>query len=121
MKNRSDLPEQTSYSRRTLLKRTVVLGATGLLAPALLAGCSGDNTTTSQNVTASCDDDLGLAARATRRALNYVAESPHADQTCANCQFYKTEGDVPSCGGCEIVSGPIAPEAYCDSWAIVEG
>ena len=121
MKNYQNVGEQSTCSRRALLKRTVALGTAGLLAPTLLAACGNSNASAPpQAVTASCDDNLGLAARATRRALNYVAQSPHADKTCANCQFYKTELDDAGCGGCEIVSGPIALEAYCDSWAIVE-
>ncbi len=120
MKNCENTRERIACSRRTLLKRVAALGATGVLAPTLLAACGNSNASVPQAVTASCDDNLGLAARATRRALNYVAQSPHADKTCANCQFYKTELDDAGCGGCEIVSGPIALEAYCDSWAIVE-
>lgn len=47
---------------------------------------------------------------------HYVAQSPFtADgMICANCVFY--EGG----GGCEIVSGDIAPEGICKLWVISE-
>lgn len=47
---------------------------------------------------------------------HYVDESPFAEQgmICANCVFY--EGG----GGCEIVSGDIAPNGICKLWIISE-
>lgn len=67
----------------------------------------------------NCNDTSGLTPQqqSTRSSLGYVARSPHgAQKDCANCNFY-TAGAADACGTCTLVPGPIAPEAYCNSWA----
>lgn len=104
-------------TRRAFLKRTLAVGAAALIAPGLLAACNGEqqNGTGSQSSASTCEGG-GIDA-VTRRALNYVDESPHADKVCANCRFFTAPSDGEACGGCEIVSGPIAPAGYCTAWA----
>lgn len=66
-----------------------------------------------------CTDVSGLTESqlSQRRGLGYVDESPHPENVCDNCQFWLPAAAGASCGGCVVVPGPIAPEAYCNSWA----
>jgi hypothetical protein len=123
---------QSNHSRRTFLKQVIVIGAAGLIAPGLLTACSNENAAErietetgptnkiSGETTApgKCEESANLPASdiAARQAVNYVDESPHADKDCANCRFFKQPEAGAACGGCEIVRGPIAPEAYCNAW-----
>ena len=61
------------------------------------------------------------------KALGYVHDTEEVDeakwashdvsQNCANCQFWiEPEGDSKM-GGCQIVQGKIAPDAWCNLWA----
>lgn len=66
-----------------------------------------------------CNDVTGLteAEVQMRQTLAYVDASPHADKLCSNCQLYIPAAEGASCGGCQIIKGPIAPGGYCTSWA----
>lgn len=107
----------TASTRRAFLKRTLTIGAVGLVTPGLLAACGGkqQNNTGGQPSASTCQGSGPDSV--TRKALSYVDESPHADKTCANCRFFKAPSNDEACGGCEIVSGPIAPAGYCTAWA----
>ena len=116
-------------SRRAFLKRLAGLGAASVFLPGLLAACGGEKSgapggsassgEVAQNTAASCAEsaDLSLPAIATRKAVSYVDESPHAEKTCSNCRFFKEPAAGARCGGCEIAGGPIAPGGYCSAWA----
>ncbi len=55
-------------------------------------------------------------ADAQAKALEYVHESPNAEQTCANCQLYQGEADA-EWGGCTIFPGKsVAANGWCKSW-----
>ena len=109
--------QQQNISRRTLLKRLTGLAIAGFAFPHLLAACADKNSDNSEAV-ASCQEDIGLWDSTTHKAVNYVAQSSHVDKNCANCQFFNAVQDGSACGTCEIVSGPIAPKAYCDAWVM---
>ena len=51
--------------------------------------------------------------------IHYVgaAENPFKEQgiDCENCVFYYLEGNAPRC---ELIQGPIEPEAICKFWII---
>lgn len=56
------------------------------------------------------------AQKAPKSSVQYQ-EEPKGDQRCDNCQFWiPPEGDSKM-GGCQIVQGEIAPEAWCNLWA----
>ena len=111
--------QQPTDSRRAFLKRCAGAVIALVAAPGLLAACGGEDEGDTQRV-AACDENVSVVDSAMRKALSYQTPSPHADKICANCRFYKvTEGST--CGGCEIVSGPIAPQAYCSSWVALDG
>jgi hypothetical protein len=119
-------------SRRNFLKRAVFIGAAGLIAPGLLSACTGEGAAeragagasgsspeevTKSTTVCAAPAELSALESATRKALNYVDESPEPDKVCANCRFFKPSGANAACGGCEIVGGPIAPKGYCNTWA----
>jgi hypothetical protein len=112
-------------SRRSFLKRIVGVSAAGLFLPGLLAACRSENTATASSgetasgvAVASCaeSEEAPVAAVATRKAVTYVDLSPHAERSCDDCRFFKQPATGASCGGCEIVGGPIAPAGYCTAW-----
>jgi len=53
--------------------------------------------------------------------IHYVeaSQNPFKEQgiDCENCVFYYLEGDAPRC---ELIQGPIEPEAICKFWIISE-
>lgn len=122
-KNQPSQPEKQSpdpvYFRRALLKHMAVIGAAGVLAPGLIAGCRGENEPEPSAASGACadSDSLSLTQRANRRALSYVDQSPHPERTCDNCRLFKQGTDGAACGTCEVVSGPIAAAGYCNAWA----
>jgi len=49
-------------------------------------------------------------------ALEYVHQSPNADETCSNCQLYQGEADA-EWGGCTLFPGKaVAANGWCKSW-----
>ena len=50
--------------------------------------------------------------------LKYVAESPEPGKRCDNCKFWEPAANGASCGGCQLIKGPINPKGYCTSWFI---
>lgn len=126
MRNHSAIQFQDhASSRRSFLKRMAGVAAAGLFVPGLLAACgSGNTATTSANERAQgapeeqCAESEAISpvAAAARNAVAYVDGSPHAERSCDNCRFFKQPEASASCGGCEIVGGPIAPAGYCTAW-----
>lgn len=110
--------QQPIHSRRVFLKRCSGAAIAFMAVPGLLAACGGQGEGDAQSV-AACDEDVSMVDNAMRKALSYESPSPHADKICANCRFYKAN-EGSACGGCEIVSGPIAPQAYCSSWVALD-
>ena len=52
-----------------------------------------------------------------RTQLQYVDETADPAKRCDNCALYVAPIEGSPCGGCQLIKGPIAPEAYCLSWA----
>lgn len=127
-----DAPQQTPPRRRFLRRLALAaLGTTG--AGLLLGGCGSEETAPASPpdsaATASgappvnqCVDRSTLSpeARSGRAKYNYVAQSPHAQKQCDNCQFWiADEGNgnyEAPCGGCRLFAGPVHPEGYCNAW-----
>ena len=115
-------------SRRHFCQRTAIAGATLLVAPVLLAGCGGNESAPPTNESAPSTSAPNISNQpkacettneadpGIRKALAYVDESPNVAKDCANCRFFKTAANGEACGGCEIITGPIAPAGYCNSW-----
>ncbi|MFT4604084.1 MAG: hypothetical protein ACI9W4_000804 [Rhodothermales bacterium] len=64
-------------------------------------------------------DTAGLTEQevAMRNSLAYVDVTPDAAKNCLNCSLYLAAAAGASCGGCNLLKGPIAPNGYCISWA----
>ena len=115
-------------SRRTFLKHAVVVGAAGLIGPALLTACGSGNAADTKTeptqilprsaTSGKCEESANLPSGdiAARQAVNYVDESPQAEKSCAICRFFKQPAQDVTCGECEIIKGPIAPGGYCNTW-----
>lgn len=102
-------------SRRHFLQSLGIAGLAGA-SGTLLVACGSDESD-------SCSDLSDLSAQEKKQRANmvsnleYVEESPHDDQDCANCQLYLEEEYEGNCGGCQLFPGPVAAEGYCNSWA----
>jgi hypothetical protein len=55
------------------------------------------------------------ASEPLREGLNYADPSPNAAQACSGCGFFKAT--TGACGDCQIMTGPVAGTAHCDSWS----
>jgi len=107
-------------SRRSLLRRSAAFGAAGIGLAVFGPGCGGEEGDGGSGGSANCNDtsDLTPTQRSTRSSLQYVEQSPFgAEKNCENCSFYSAASGEQQCGACTLVPGPIAPEAYCNSWA----
>ena len=108
-------------SRRRFLQRVGALGAAGTL----LASCGPDVEDDPELGAAeaaedlSCLDVTGLTDMEVnmRETLAYVDDSPYEDKLCNNCQFWQPPAVEGTCGGCQLIRGPIHPLGYCNSWA----
>lgn len=100
-----------SVSRRRFLAATsAALG----LGP-VLAACGGGGPPSSAS---QCEGYGSLTPEQiqSRQALNYVDQSPRADQVCANCRLYQAPPAQDACGGCQLFAGPVVPKGYCTGW-----
>jgi hypothetical protein len=91
--------------RRAFLRNAATLAATAALAPQLIPLA---------RAAESCADP---ASEELRVSMNYVAKAADATQSCATCGFFSPDSAAPSCGGCEIMSGPVDAAGHCDSWS----
>ncbi len=68
--------------------------------------------------TDGCNDLSGLTEReiSMREQLEYIAQSEDPKQVCKNCRFWQPAQPGDNCGGCQLIKGPIHPNAWCKSW-----
>ena len=93
-----------SLSRRDLLKQGLMAGA---MAPAI--GLLANSAAFAENAMLDPSDPQA-------QGLGYVAKSPNAGQTCANCGQYKGAAGA-SKGPCQIFPGKdVAAAGYCKAW-----
>lgn len=118
--------ESTSNSRRDFLKRLSAAGVVGIGASTVLAACGGgesggqtDAPAAAEEESAGCMDTTGLTEQeiGMRNSLQYVDETPDPEKLCSNCSLYLPAEAGASCGGCNLLKGPIHPDGYCISWA----
>lgn len=116
-------------SRRSFLRRISLVAAAGPLLASCRPEASGElgaataNIARGENDAFSCTDvsDLTEEQVQTRKSLQYVDESPHADKRCNNCQLFTPPGENEQCGTCEVVPGPIHPKGHCTAWVAAAG
>ncbi|WKN41895.1 high-potential iron-sulfur protein [Tunicatimonas pelagia] len=128
-------------TRKEFLADVSKLGAAVVIGSTWLSACSGPSdresaTTTEEPATESepvvaekepvptqleadaCDDLSGLTEQeiAMREQLKYVAQSEKEGQVCTNCRFWQPTEQEGTCGGCQLIKGPIHPNGWCQSW-----
>lgn len=83
------------------------------------AGAATMNVASGEEAAFSCTDVSNLTDEQiqTRKSLQYVDDSPHAEKRCNNCKFFEPPAAGKQCGGCQVVPGPIHPQGYSTAWA----
>lgn len=100
--------------RRDAARRALMVLGAAAIAPSALAACGGEEA--AEELT--CTDTAGLspAEIQTRQSQNYVDHSPNENE-CSGCRFYQAPQQEGTCGGCQVIAGPIHPDGYCDLYA----
>lgn len=117
---------QQKYTRRNLLKRAAWAGAAGIGLLSLAACGSSEAAKPAEQAKQQVNSgaqlacagsaDIAATDEGARKALKYVEQSPDPARVCNNCRFFKQPEGGSACGGCQIVTGPIAPTGYCSTW-----
>lgn len=125
-------------NRRRFLKGLFFSATTTALGAVALQSCGGNEATPEKSEPNSSSNEAAAPPQAPepsiidssqmtqddfdkRKNLGYVEKTPIEDSRCDNCALYlKPEGDSKY-GGCQLLRGPIAPEAYCAYWAAKQG
>ena len=105
----------SELTRRDFLTRSLSIGATGLVAGAVLSAC-GKKEGGGGGDPCADESKLSEADKGVRKSSKYVAKSPDPKKLCDNCMHWVPATGGP-CGGCKVVKGPIAPKGYCNLWA----
>ena len=110
-----------SLSRRGFVSAIACTPAALLLIGTTKAAAQDAPATTAPQAGAATSGAGTCAAADTdgmRAALSYVETSQYgAAKNCLNCEFWRAAARA-ACGGCTLIDGAIAPNGYCDSWAI---
>lgn len=115
------MKEDNLLSRRAFVRQLSAVGFAGVF----LSACGSEQqsedeaSTQAADATSPCSDLSGLTSAEiqVREDLDYVSDSPQANQVCSNCQFWLTPESGKECGGCVVMEGPVHPEGFCNSWA----
>ncbi len=101
-------------NRKDFLKKLPLLGIAFVGGGLFLQSCGQSKTDEDP-----CSDlsKLTEEEKQTRKDFEYVAKSPFPDKLCSNCELWIAPGEGKTCGGCEIMQGPINPNGYCTAWA----
>lgn len=97
------MPNTNGWTRRRFVGRA--MGGLGVAAGALALGPSRR---------AAAQDKVP------KEAVQYQDEPQVVDgveQRCDNCRFYIQPAGDAELGGCQLVSGEIAPQAWCNIWS----
>jgi hypothetical protein len=119
--------DSKSLNRKDFLKQFGLMGVAAVGATTLISACGGGSSEPATqaaapaaavdpctDVSALTENDLTL-----RKNLNYVEETPNAEQRCDNCQLYKQPEN--GCGGCLLFAGPVTAAGWCSSWVAQQG
>ena len=120
-------------TRGEFLQNLALIGFGVVSGSALISSCGGgggeESTQTASKPKSAtppapadpCADVSGLTdTELTMRneTLKYVAVTPDAEKRCDNCKFWEPGAAGASCGGCQLIKGPINPKGYCTSWFV---
>jgi len=108
---------KNEISRKEFLNKLPLLGIALVGGGVFLHSCSKSKTDEDP-----CGDlsKLTEAEKQTRKDFQYIAKSQFPDKLCSNCQLWIAPEQGKTCGGCEIMEGPINPNGYCTAWVKVE-
>ena len=102
-------------NRKDFIKQLPFLGIAFLGGGLLLQSCS--KSTTDEDPCADLSK-LSTDEKQTRNDLRYISKSPYPDKLCSNCELWIAPEEGKTCGGCEIMEGPINPNGHCSAWVI---
>ncbi|HLG88589.1 MAG TPA: hypothetical protein VKZ79_15485 [Alphaproteobacteria bacterium] len=91
-----------------------ILTRRGLLACAALTSLWGMFATISKAAAETVCADPNFGDPEQKKSLHYVEASADPRKTCEDCMYFQSQG---RCGSCRILSGPVNPAGYCDSWS----
>ena len=100
-------------TRKAFLKQLPALGTAIIGGGLFLQSCSKSKTDEDP-----CADLSKLTAeeKQTRTDFQYIAKTKFPDKLCSNCELWLAPGEGKTCGGCDIMQGPINPNGYCTAW-----
>ena len=104
---------KNKMNRKEFLKKLPAIGAALVGGSIFIQRCQGSKTSEDP-----CADLSKLSAeeKQTRKDFEYVAKSPFSDKLCSNCELWLAPEEGKTCGGCEIMEGPINPNGHCNAW-----
>jgi hypothetical protein len=105
---------KNKISRKDFLKRLPYIGIALFSGGLVIQSCSKSETDEDP-----CSDLSKLTEdeKQTRKDFEYLAKSPFPDKLCSNCELWVAPEAGKTCGGCEIMEGPINPNGHCTGWA----
>ena len=107
----------SGITRRDMMKRSLLVLGAATGAGAVLAGCGDDGDAGGDGLTCTDTEGLTDAEKQLRQQQDYVDNSPFDDKLCDNCRFWQAPQQEGTCGGCQVVKGPIHPKGHCKLWA----
>jgi hypothetical protein len=105
--------EESTFTRRALLRQGLQLPAAGAALMALSA--CGEGEKKPKAIVCADPNALSVAENSLRKAGHYEEKAPDPTKTCNGCGFFTME--KAPCGKCEIFQGPVNSGGHCDSWA----
>ena len=91
----------------------------GMALGILGAGCGGEESGGGGGGGPSCSSPIDAQSQNLRRTLQYVDQTRNEEQKCSNCAQWVAD-QYGTCGGCNVMTGPVQPNGYCLSWAAAE-
>ena len=118
------MKEQNNVSRRAFIQRLTIFGAAGTAISSVLVGCGGGEGSGTETATAEvCYDPEALpeAQQQLYESLQYVEQSTTEGQYCDNCLQWQPAQAGETCGGCQVLPGPVHPQGWCSAWVAQQG
>jgi hypothetical protein len=112
-----------AMNRKKFLQQIGMLGVAGVVVPASLASCGGEEQPKAapgtQAAASDCNDVTGLTEVEVkmRENLKYMSVSDDPAKHCDICNFWVPPEAGKECGGCTLMKGPIAAKGSCLSFA----
>jgi hypothetical protein len=104
---------KNEITRKEFLKKLPLLGVAFTGGGLILHSCSKSKTDEDP-----CSDlsKLTEEEKQIRKGYEYVAKSPFPNKLCSNCALWLAPETGKTCGGCDVMEGPINPNGHCNVW-----